>query len=293
MNHMVTGAYVGGFAAPLFDKRGLMIHKRRLRQSRLQVLVLEAGQDQTEDPRVQTPALWPGLVVTDSDWEFMTAPQVALNGKQIPLLQGRLLGGSSAINGMAFIANSKDKLKELGLEYVDESVNGKNGPIQASFPDAVDDPIANAWVESLRGLGYPMLTDPFSGHACGGYTNATTIDPVKKTRSFSANAYYLPAKEHDNLHVVTEAVIQKVLLEAPPNGDVTATGVRYMQDNSSFTVIARREVILCAGTFNSPKTLELPGIVSRTILERFEERHRRRTPYVLNGPRLLVVLPTR
>ncbi|GAB1198537.1 hypothetical protein APSETT444_007860 [Aspergillus pseudonomiae] len=175
--------------------------------------------------------------------------EVALNGKQIPLPQGRLLGGSSTMNGMAFIANSKvnfnawgalgnpgwdwdtlstyyrkvftlmlpseDKRKELGLEYVDQSVNGNNGPIQASFPDAVVDPIANVWVESLRGLGYPMLTDPFSGHACGGYTNATTIEPVKKTRSFSANAYYLLSKECENLHVVTEALAEKVLLDSP------------------------------------------------------------------------------
>ncbi|KNG84351.1 hypothetical protein ANOM_009493 [Aspergillus nomiae NRRL 13137] len=291
---------------------GLTLAARLSENPNLQVLVLEAGQDQTEDPRVQTPALWPGLVATDSDWRFMTAPQAALNGKQIPLPQGRLLGGSSAMNGMAFIANSKinvnawgalgnpgwdwdtlstyyrkvftltlpseDKRKELGLEYVDESANGNNGPIQVSFPDAVDDPIANAWVESLRGLGYPMLTDPFSGHACGGYTNATTIDPVKKTRSFSANAYYLPAKERENLHVVMEALVEKVLLEALPNSDVTATGVRYMKDNGIVTVTARREVILCAGTFNSPKILELSGIGSRTILESFN------IPVIIDNP---------
>ncbi|KAB8258630.1 glucose-methanol-choline oxidoreductase-like protein [Aspergillus pseudonomiae] len=266
----------------------------------------------SENPNLQTPALWPGLVATDSDWKFMTAPQIALHGKQIPLPQGRLLGGSSAMNGMAFIANStasvnswgalgnpgwdwdtlstyyrkvftltlpsEDKRKELGLDYVDQSVNGNNGPIQASFPDAVDDQIANAWVETLRRLGYPMLTDPFSGHACGGYTNAKTIDPVKKTRSFSANAYYLPAKQRENLHVVTEALAEKVLLEALPNGDVTATGVRYMKDNGIVKVTARREVILCAGTFNSPKILELSGIGSRTILESFN------IPVIIDNP---------
>ncbi|PWY69652.1 glucose-methanol-choline oxidoreductase-like protein [Aspergillus sclerotioniger CBS 115572] len=291
---------------------GLALAARLTENPNLQVLVLEAGQDQTDDPRVQTPALWPGLVATDSDWKFMTAPQVALGGKQIPLPQGRILGGSSAMNGMAFIANSKanidawgalgntgwdwdtlspyyrktftltlpseDKRQELGLEYVDKSVNGTDGPIQASFPDAVLDPIANAWVESLRGLGYPMSTDPFSGVAYGGYTNAATIDPVKKTRSFSANVYYLPAKDRTNLHVVTGALVQKVLLEVVPDGDAKATGVKYAKDNSVFTVTALREVILCAGAFNSPKLLELSGIGSRTILESFN------LPVIIDNP---------
>ncbi|PWY86725.1 alcohol oxidase, partial [Aspergillus heteromorphus CBS 117.55] len=280
---------------------GLTLAARLSENPNLQVLVLEAGQDQTDDPRVQTPALWPALVATDSDWKFMTAPQTALHGKQIPLPQGRMLGGSSAMNGMAFIANSKanvnawgalgnpgwdwdtispyykkvftltlpseEKRKELGLEYVDESVNGNNGPIHASFPDALVDPIANAWVESLRGLGYPMSTDPFSGDARGGYTNAATIDPITKTRSYSANAYYLPAKARQNLHVITGASVNKILLDPLPNGDASATGVEYTKDNSIFTVTSNREVILSAGTFNSPKLLELSGIGSRGALE--------------------------
>ncbi|PYI02594.1 glucose-methanol-choline oxidoreductase-like protein [Aspergillus sclerotiicarbonarius CBS 121057] len=281
---------------------GLVLAARLSENPDLQILVVEAGQDQTEDPRVQTPALWPALVATDSDWQFMTEPQVALNGKQLPLPHGRMLGGTSAMNGMAFIANSRanvnawgtlgnegwdwdtispyyrkmftltlpsqEKIKELGLEYVDEKVNGVEGPIQASFPDAVDDPIANAWIESLRGLGYPMANDPFSGDTFGAYTNSASIDPISKTRSFSANAYYLPAKGRRNLHVVTRALVNKVLLETLPDGDVTATGVNYIKDDTEFTVKALREVIISAGTFNSPKILELSGIGSPTILEK-------------------------
>jgi choline dehydrogenase-like flavoprotein len=235
----------------------------------------------------------------------MTNPNLtskaALGDKRLPLPQGRIMGGSSAVNGMAFIANSKvnvdawgmlgnpgwdwetlnpyykktytltlpseEKQKELGLEFVDESVNGCNGPLQASFPDAIKDPIAHAWIESLRGLGYPMSSDPFSGSAFGGYTNAATIDPVTKTRSYSANAYYEPAKGRPNLHVITGALVEKVLFDIS-DGDVIATGVQYLKDGDSHTVKAHREVILSAGAFNSPKILELSGIGSRTILEK-------------------------
>ncbi|PWY65670.1 alcohol oxidase [Aspergillus sclerotioniger CBS 115572] len=200
--------------------------------------------------------LWPALVATDSDC-----------GQHVPLPHGRMLGGTSAMNGMAFIANSRanvdtwgalgnegwnwatfspyyrkisltlsseEKIKELGLEYVDPKLNGIDGPLQA------------------LGLGYPMSSDPFSGDGLGGYTNAAAIDPA---RSFSANAYYLPAKGHPNLHVVSEAL-----------GD------------TEFTVKALREVIISVGIFNSPKVLELSGIGSLDTLEKFN------TPVVVDNP---------
>ncbi|KAL4914987.1 glucose-methanol-choline oxidoreductase-like protein [Aspergillus aurantiobrunneus] len=249
---------------------GLVLAARISENPAVQVLVLEAGQDQTSNSRVLTPALWPALVASDSDWKFMTEPQAALDGKQIPQPQGRMLGGTSAVNGMAFIANSKaninawealgnpewtwetvsaydrksfmltmpsdEKQRELGLEYVDE-----------------------------KGLGYPMRTDPFSGHALGGYTNAATIDPRTKSRSYSANAYLLPARERPNLHVVTGAQVNKILLDRLFDGEVATTGVEYTRDGQVSTATARREVILTAGVYNSPKLLELSGIGSSSI----------------------------
>ncbi|KAK2606238.1 hypothetical protein QQS21_003409 [Conoideocrella luteorostrata] len=238
---------------------GLVLASRLSEDPSLQVVVLEAGQDQKDDPRVKTPALWPGLVGSEADWNYVTQPQVALNGKTIPLPQGRLIGGSSAMNGQAFIANSKanvdawgklgnpgwdwdtlnqyykkvftltlpseDKQKELGLEYVDKTIIG-TGPIQASFPDSVEDPIAEAWVKSFKGLGYSMQHDPFSGKAIGGYTNAATIDPVTKTRSYAGSAYYEPAVERSNLQVITGALVEKLLIQGSTmDGDIIVIGV--------------------------------------------------------------------
>ncbi|KAL2855817.1 glucose-methanol-choline oxidoreductase-like protein [Aspergillus pseudodeflectus] len=281
---------------------GLVVASRLARDSTLQIVVLEAGEDQTEDPRVLTPGLWPSLVHSPSDWDFTSVPQDALNGQTIGFPQGRLLGGTSAMNGQALIANSKsninawarlgnsgwdwetllpyykksfsltlpspEKRTELGLEYVDPEYAG-NGPLKASFPDALDDPVANSWVETFRGLGKYMSGDPFSGSAIGGYTNAATVDPVAKTRSYVGNAYYSPVKELPNLRVVTGALAKRVLFDnSTANEEPAATGVQYIKDGTLTTVTATREVILAAGVFNTPKILELSGIGSRPLLEK-------------------------
>lgn len=163
---------------------------------------------------------------------------------------------------------SEEKCKELGLEYVDQSIHSSNGPLQVSFPDALVDPGANAWIESLKGLGYQMKRDPFSGQVKGGYINAATIDPVTKTRSSSTSAYYLPAKDRDNLRLITGALVSRVVLEPGASGELTATGVQYSFNGEQVTAKARKEVIISGGVYNSPKILELSGIGSPEILNK-------------------------
>jgi choline dehydrogenase-like flavoprotein len=124
-------------------------------------------------------------------------------------------------------------------------------------------------VETFRGLGKFMSGDPFSGSAIGGYTNAATVDPVSKTRSYAGNAYYLPVKELPNLRVITGALVEKILFDnSTPGEEPTATGVQYVKDGTSTTITANREVILAAGVFNTPKILELTGIGARSLLEK-------------------------
>ncbi|KAL3472394.1 glucose-methanol-choline oxidoreductase-like protein [Aspergillus californicus] len=289
---------------------GLVLATRLSANPDLDILLLEAGQDLTSDPRTQTPAHWYGLLSTDADWRFNTEPQASLAGKEFRMPQGRQLGGSSGLNGGVFVASSRAnidawgaignegwdwetlapyyrkvfhmtlptdpaKIKELGLEYVDlQNFSGSEGGlIQVSFPDAVVDPSASAWVQSLRGLGYAMEKDPFSGEAVtGGYINAVAVHPVNKTRSYSANAYYHPVKDRTNLRVVTGAQVTRVILEALSNEvEPTATGVEYTTNTTTqpLTAKARREVILSAGAYNSPKLLELSGIGSPAILSQF------------------------
>jgi choline dehydrogenase-like flavoprotein len=227
-----------------------------------------------------------------------------LAGKKIPLSQGRLLGGSSAINGEAFVANSKFSLDKwaslcgdsgwgwdglapyfqksctltmpsqaasdyLGLDYVDQH-HAKlfNGPVQASFPEVLNDPLPRAWVQTLKGLGSSITSDPFTGKATGGYVNAMSVHPITKQRSHSANAYYDPVRSRSNLCLITSAFVNKVVFDGKDT-DVVAKGVSYTCNGSSVTIIARKEVVLAAGVFNTPKLLELSGIGSASLLARY------------------------
>lgn len=209
------------------------------------------------------------------------------------------MGGSSAINAQAMIAPSKASMdawakmgspgwdwetmktyyqkfhtltlpsetaKEfLGIDYVDEDVRGKSGPIQASFPES-QNPLAKAWVETFIKLNHKLTGDPFSGNSTGGFTNAATIDPKTRERSYVTRAYYAPVSDRTNLHVITEAFVEKIILKHSSDG-VSASGVQYTHEGKSQTVNAQREVILAAGAIQSPQLLELSGIGDAALLK--------------------------
>ena len=157
--------------------------------------------------------------------------------------------------------------KHLGLDYVDENIRATSGPVQASFTGSVDNPLPNAWFKTFQTLGLGLQGDPFSGHAIGGYSNPSTIDPVKKERSYSNVAYYQPARHRPNLHLMTGAHVLKIILESiGASAAVVATGVNMTREGKDIFVRARKEVILAAGVFQSPKLLELSGIGSAKLL---------------------------
>ncbi|KAI0145239.1 glucose-methanol-choline oxidoreductase-like protein [Xylariaceae sp. FL1272] len=279
---------------------GLVLASRLSEVTEFSVLVLEAGEDKSDDPRVTTPALFPTLMGSDADWNTITEPQITLHGRTIDIPHGRVLGGSSAINGQAFVATSKACIDEWGnlgnegwswealaphfkkchslvvpeddalsthlsLSHIDTDVHGKSGPIRASFPDAINNPLPKAWIETLESLGHRVTGDPFTGQFVGAFTNATTIDPETRQRSFAVSAYLKPVQHRSGLHVTTGAHVTRVLL-ANAQSSVTADGVEYVQDGTTRTAHARKEVILCAGALRTPSILELSGIGDPDLL---------------------------
>ncbi|KAI1082616.1 glucose-methanol-choline oxidoreductase-like protein [Whalleya microplaca] len=280
---------------------GLVLANRLTEDSTIQVLVLEAGEDLTSDPRTKTPLLYPALMGSDADWNSVSEPQSALNNRTINLPHGRALGGGSAINGQAFIATSKvgiDMWGELGnsgwnwdalapyfkksfaldcpptdnpvydhfrLNYIDADVNGTDGPIKVSFPTDTDDPFPKAWVDAMSSLGHKASGDPFSGNFTGAFTNAASIDPLTRQRCGAAEAYWKPVQSRKNLTILTGAHVEKITL-AGSAPDVVATGALYVHKGETKTASAREEVILSAGTLHSPKLLELSGIGDPELL---------------------------
>ena len=212
--------------------------------------------------------------------------------------RGRLLGGSSAINAEALVYPSKRSIdawamlgypewtwdtmvayyqkfhtlaapspsvsEALGLDYLDDEIQGKTGPIQASFPN-MDNPIQKAWVDTFRNLDLHMTGDPLTGEAIGIFSNPCTINQNTKERSHAGSAYYAPVEGRMNLHLATEAHVEKILLKR--DGDLcTGRGVRFTHRGVTQSVRTRIEVILSAGTFQSPQILELSGIGNAELL---------------------------
>jgi choline dehydrogenase-like flavoprotein len=120
----------------------------------------------------------------------------------------------------------------------------------------------------LESIGFPT-SDPFAGHTCGAVIAPESIDPATKQRSYAANAYLDPVRSHENLTVLTETTVTKVLLAKPSAGtDAVAKGVQYItKDGISEAVNVRREVIISGGAINSPRLLEHSGIGGAKLLQ--------------------------
>ena len=156
----------------------------------------------------------------------------------------------------------------LGLDWVEESVNGISGPIQASFTGTIENPMPKAWVETLKNLGLGTSRDPFTGQSIGGYTNMSAVDPVTKTRSYSASGYGAPAMKRTNLKLLTGVVVQRIHFGPSSGSNVMADGVEVLIDGHACSLRARKEIILAAGVYQSPKLLELSGVGNVDILNK-------------------------
>ncbi|KAJ5766322.1 uncharacterized protein N7511_003938 [Penicillium nucicola] len=282
---------------------GLVVANRLTEDPNISVLVLEAGTNRINDPRINVPGLaMAAFEHEDFDWNFRSCPQEQLNGRQILANKGRTLGGSSAINlGMIVYPsrtgmNAWEKLGNPGWGWDEfspylrkfhtaaplSSANreffkgmkheaqdqGSTGPVQVSFGDEYM-PFHAAWMETFKSLGYPQDEDPINGGCAGPFVSPGAVDPVTHTRSHSAAAYLGPeVQARSNLRVVTGALVERICVEKREHeSDAIATGVQFTKDSNLYTVSVAKEVILAAGTTQTPQILELSGIGDRNILE--------------------------
>ncbi|KAF1994880.1 GMC oxidoreductase [Amniculicola lignicola CBS 123094] len=273
---------------------GLVVANRLSENPDISVAIIEAGEDASQDPRVTVPALFGRLFNSELSWGFATVPQEGLNDRLIGHPQGKLVGGSSAINLQAIIpfsASDIDAWEKLGnsgwnwnnlAPYIERTFSfarpdeqttdhlglswakdlAGNGPITSSFTDTLENPVGKAWVETFETLGHPITDSPFSGKSIGPYNAASTVDPITKMRSSAIVAYYQPVVHRKNLQVYINSKVEKIIIE-----DGRAIGVQVTSNGESTIVSANKEVILSAGVFNSPKILELSGIGDPEVLQ--------------------------
>lgn len=122
------------------------------------------------------------------------------------------------------------------------------------------------WHATLHKLGVETNRSHFSGSNVGVWTSLTGVTPDLRERSFSATAYYKPNSERPNLVLLTEALVRELVLEDETDG-WTAKGVRFVHGGKEHVVRTEAEIVLCAGSVQSPQLLELSGIGNPDILK--------------------------
>ncbi len=231
------------------------------------VLLLEAGgADDREAIRI--PRQYFSLWGTDVDWQYVSTPQSGTAGRSHLMPRGRVLGGTSSLNGMVYLrgaASDYDRWAETGCaggtgsRCARRSRTSNNGCVPA-----VLDPhnaLSEAMVEAASQAGFPYNPSFDSGTLDGVGWNKSTIANEERFNAY--RAFVAPVLDRPNLHLQTDARVLRLAMD----GD-RAQGVVVQREDGSLETISAGEVILCAGAFDSPRILLLSGIGPADQLER-------------------------
>jgi choline dehydrogenase len=263
-DHVIVGA----------GSAGCVLAARLTEDPDCRVLLLEAG-PWDRSWRIRMPAAVGTLLAsTRFNWSFQSEPEPHLGGRRLVHPRGRVVGGSSSINGMVYVrghARDYDAWAQAGARgwgYTDilpyfrraetragggDAYRGGDGPLHVDRPDLAASPLAEAFLAAGLEAGYPR-TDDVNGRQQEGF------GPIDRTtrggeRWSAARAYLHPAAGRPNLTIVTGALALGVRLEGG-----RAVGVDYATDGRTGHAAAERGVILAAGAFGSPHLLQLSGI---------------------------------
>jgi choline dehydrogenase len=258
---------------------GCVLAARLSEDPRVTVALLEAG-GPDRNVWIHIPAgYFKNILNPDVTWQFPCGPEPHLDNRMVNWPRGRVLGGSSSINGLLYVRGQTQdyevwrQLGATGWSHADvlpyfmraeDQVRGPSDHHGAGGPLGVDDvrmanPLCDAFIASCRAYGLP-LTDDFNGadQEGVGYFQLTNRNG---RRCSTAVGYLHPVRQRKNLDVITHAVTQRVLLEGR-----RAVGVAAVVEGQPATIRARREVLLAAGAIGSPHLLQLSGIGPAHVL---------------------------
>jgi choline dehydrogenase len=252
---------------------GCVLADRLSEDSGATVLLLEYG-GSDRSVLIQMPAaLSIPMNSTIYNWGYRSEPEPHLGGRRIACPRGKVLGGSSSINGMVYARGhpldfeqwEDEGAKGWGyrnvLPYFRRAENfqgsadayrGDAGPLTTAY-GYKRNPLYDAFIEAGREAGYGVSVD-LNGERQEGF-GALGMTVKDGVRWSTANAYLKPAMKRPNLRVATHALATQIVF----NGR-RATGVQYKRRGREQTAMARREVILCGGPINSPQLLKLSGV---------------------------------
>ncbi len=214
-------------------------------------------------------------------WQFHSEPEPGLNNRRMHCPRGKVLGGSSSINGMVYVrghAHDFDAWVDSGAagwdyrhclpyfrkaddwKYGSDAYRSQGGPLTVGNGNEMKNPLYRAFIEAGVQAGY-MKTDDYNGYRQEGF-GAMHMTVRNGVRWSTANAYLKPVMGRHNLKVETRALSRRILLEGKK-----AVGVEYQRGGKLVTARANREVILCAGSVGSPQLLQCSGIGPAEVLK--------------------------
>ncbi len=250
-----------------------MLAARLTEDPAVRVLLLEAGGGADKFLIRMPLGMMKAMLKPELTWRMMTEPEPTLNGRRLFLPRGKLLGGSSSINGMVYMRGHSadyDRWAQKGargwshaevLPYFRRMERswrgtehyGSEGPLPIT-KNNTEFLLHDELMQAIANAGYPCTDDIHAGNEEGASFVELTIDE-RGRRASTYEAYLKPAMKRPNLAVVTEALTHRVVIE---NG--RAVGVEYERGGERLVARAAREVILSGGAYNSPQLLMLSGI---------------------------------
>ena len=261
---------------------GCVLANRLTESGEDKVLLLENG-GSDRNIMIQMPTALSYPMNTDKyAWQFHTQPEPFLDNRKMHCPRGKVMGGSSSINGMVYVrghARDFDQWEEQGakgwsykncLPYFkrsetwymgEDNYRGGDGPVATSNGNNMKlNPLYQAFIDAGEEAGYPKTAD-YNGQQQEGF------GPMHMTvgngiRSSTSNAYIKPAKNRSNLTILTGVLVQRVILK-----NKVATGVEYSIKGVNKILHTNKEIILCAGSIGSPQLLQLSGVGPKNVLK--------------------------